>query len=82
MTDTIDASGVYRVTITPGQAKVLREFMRDGASNAEIATRMFLAEDTVKAHMKQIMRRTGCVSRTALAIDLFRQRVTVHVEER
>lgn len=68
--------------ITEAQGKVLRQFMRDGASNAELATRMFLAEDTIKAHMKQLLRRTGCASRTALAIDLFRQRVTVHVEER
>jgi DNA-binding NarL/FixJ family response regulator len=81
MTITHDTDARQAV-ITDAQAKVLRQFMRDGATNAEIATRMFLTEHTVKCHMKQLLRRTGCASRTALAIDLFRERVTVHVEER
>jgi len=69
---TVTDTDVRRAYITPGQAKVLREFMRDGASNAE---------DTVKCHMKELLRRTGCPTRQALAIDLFRERVSVHVED-
>jgi len=78
---TVTDTDVRRAYITPAQAKVLREFMRDGASNAEIGARLYITEDTVKCHMKELLRRTGCPTRQALAIDLFRERLTVHVED-
>lgn len=67
--------------ITRAQGKVLRQLMLDGATNAEIATRLFLAEYTVKCHMKALLTATGCANRTALAVDLFRGRVVVYCDQ-
>ncbi|MEA5051216.1 MAG: LuxR family transcriptional regulator [Oscillospiraceae bacterium] len=50
---------------TPRQSEIFRLVIR-GCSNAEISSELFLAESTVKFHMKNILKRTGCTNRTEL----------------
>jgi DNA-binding CsgD family transcriptional regulator/tetratricopeptide (TPR) repeat protein len=48
--------------LTPRESEVLWH-MRDGASNAEIAARLFLSERTVHHHVSAIFRKLGVTSR-------------------
>jgi len=54
------------------EVEVLRHLV-DGNRNRDIAEKLFIAEETVKAHMKHIMYKLGANDRTqALAIALRR----------
>ncbi len=55
------------------------ELAADGATNAQIAERLGLTTDGVANRLKNLMRRTGYSSRTALAVDLLRGRVKLRV---
>lgn len=68
--------------ISQAERRVLDELMRDGASNAEIAKRLSLSEQTVKVHVKSLLEQAQCASRTALAVGLFRRRVRLAVLSR
>ena len=52
---------------TDRELEVLRE-MTTGVSNAVIARNLHIAENTVKQHIRHMMQKTGCGSRTELAI--------------
>lgn len=47
----------------------------DGQSNKGVARRLAIAEPTVKAHMRTILRKTGVANRTQLALWLSRQQL-------
>ncbi|AXT85106.1 hypothetical protein C6I20_07870 [Aeromicrobium sp. A1-2] len=54
-----------------------------GASNASIAARLFITEDTAKSHVKRILRKLGAANRVAAATIWIRnqqQRVGIHGE--
>ena len=53
---------------TERELEVLR-IMTTGASNAVIADKLGIAENTVKNHIRHMMEKTGCESRTELAIE-------------
>jgi len=54
------------------EVEVLRHLL-DGNRNRDIAEKLFIAEETVKAHMKHIMNKLGANGRTqALTIALRR----------
>lgn len=53
---------------TERELEVLR-IMTTGASNAAIAEKLNISESTVKNHIRHMMEKTGCESRTALAIE-------------
>ena len=53
---------------TERELEVLR-IMTTGASNAVIAEKLNISESTVKNHIRHMMEKTGCESRTALAIE-------------
>ena len=53
---------------TGRELEVLR-IMTTGASNAAIAKKLNISENTVKNHIRHMMEKTGCESRTALAIE-------------
>lgn len=54
------------------EVEVLRHLV-DGKRNRDIAEKLFIAEETVKAHMKHILTKLGANDRTqALAIALQR----------
>ena len=54
--------------LSPACRRVVAELARDGATNAELAARLFLAEQTVKFHLMNAMQQTGTANRTALAL--------------
>ncbi|MCL2535397.1 MAG: LuxR C-terminal-related transcriptional regulator [Nocardiaceae bacterium] len=49
------------------------QLVADGLSNAAIARRLTLTEDTVKKYVSRILAATGCTSRTQLALEVQRQ---------
>ncbi|MGN0154116.1 MAG: LuxR C-terminal-related transcriptional regulator [Lachnospiraceae bacterium] len=53
---------------TERELEVLR-IMTTGASNVAIAEKLNISENTVKNHIRHMMEKTGCESRTALAIE-------------
>ena len=40
--------------------------IREGASNGEISTKLFISENTVKFHVRNILKKTGCSNRAEL----------------
>jgi DNA-binding NarL/FixJ family response regulator len=63
------------VVLSPSQALVVDELIRDGADNATIARRLGISPDSVKGHMREAFRRTGCWSRTELAVEILSGRL-------
>lgn len=55
-------------TLTPAQQRVLRA-MRDGRLNKQIAYDLGLSEVTVKAHVKQILKKLEVVNRTQAVLE-------------
>ena len=53
---------------TDREIEVLR-VMTKGVSNMEIANELGITENTVKQHIRHMMEKTGCKSRTELAIE-------------
>ncbi|MBR0451545.1 MAG: response regulator transcription factor [Oscillospiraceae bacterium] len=53
---------------TPSEIRVLRE-MTTGASNNEIAEKLFIDVTTVKKHITNMLQKTGFKNRTELAIE-------------
>jgi DNA-binding NarL/FixJ family response regulator len=58
--------------LTEREKRILR-LVCDGLTNAEIATRLGLAPDTVKAELKRIFRKIEVRNRTQAAMHLVRQ---------
>jgi len=67
MTPARDGSAIGGVWITARQQEVLRKVAR-GQSNDEIAEELGVSIETVRQHMKQILRKTGCEDRTQAAL--------------
>jgi DNA-binding NarL/FixJ family response regulator len=65
--------------VTRRQRAVIRELARDGADNAVIATRLGVAEDTVKSHVKAALAAVGASNRTHLVCLLLRGQVLLRV---
>jgi DNA-binding NarL/FixJ family response regulator len=58
--------------LTMREVEVLRQ-VADGNRNRDIADKLFIAEHTVKAHIKKIMAKLGVVDRTqAVAVGVRR----------
>lgn len=53
--------------LTPRQQEVCRLVAR-GLTNAQIGTRLGVSERTVRKHLEDVFARTGCASRTAVAL--------------
>jgi len=65
-------------SITVRQAQILVGICH-GHSNVEIATRLGLAEDTIKTHLKQILRAFGARNRAHAAALACSGQLEVHV---
>ena len=64
---TVRLGNISSGEITGREMDVLRE-ITTGASNAIVAERLGISEGTVKVHIRNLLRKTGYVSRTELAI--------------
>ena len=58
---------VYSDELTEREMGVLRE-LTTGASNSMVAERLGISEGTVNVHIRNLLRKTGYISRTELAI--------------
>lgn len=67
--------------VTPGQLRVLHQFLRDGATNQEIGRRLYISEDTVKSHMKALLLACGAKTRTGMMALIMRDKVRVVIRE-
>jgi DNA-binding NarL/FixJ family response regulator len=65
------------VALTPAERRVLEAFLTDGCDNATLARRLGCAHETVKSHLRAVLRATGCPDRAALAVALLRGRVAI-----
>jgi DNA-binding CsgD family transcriptional regulator len=65
------------VRVSYRQYTVLRALLFDAASNAQIAKRLTLTEDTVKTHMRRIFNLLGVRDRQAVAIAVWSGAVDV-----
>ena len=55
-----------RESFTDRELDVLRE-LADGKSNSEIANLLFVSENTIKTHVRTLLKKTGFTNRTELA---------------
>jgi len=67
------------VIITPAQRKVLDELLRTGGGDRQIGQALYLTENTVKTHMRELMQRTGSRTRTELAVRVMRNQFIIGV---
>ena len=64
---------------TERELEVLR-VMTTGVSNAAIAQKLGITENTVKNHIRHMMEKTGCKSRTELAIEARVSGIVVNID--
>ena len=70
-------------TLTPAQLRVL-QMLRQGLLNKQIAFELQVGETTVKAHVSEILRKLGVISRTQAVIEAARvdfDRIAVDADE-
>lgn len=65
--------------LTDRELEVLR-IMTTGVSNAAIAKKLHISESTVKNHIHNMLEKTGCESRTALAIEARVSGIVVNID--
>lgn len=69
-----------RLTLTPRETEVA-QYLVDGLTNKEIASKLGLSEHTVKDHVKRLMRKTHTTTRTGAVRQLLTLRnLTVRLE--
>jgi DNA-binding NarL/FixJ family response regulator len=59
-------------TLTPQQLRILR-LIADGMTDRQIATELYLGENTVKTHIRRIFAKLNAVSRAHAVANGFRQ---------
>ena len=68
----VDAARADHHLLTAREVEVLR-LMADGRNNAQVATALFLSENTVKTHVSNILSKLGCRDRAAAVLIAWRQ---------
>lgn len=76
---TVEFGLAKNTDITDREWDVLRELVY-GLSNQEIAERLDMSVNTVKFHLSSLMSKTGCVSRTELAIRVAQSGLIVNAD--
>lgn len=62
---------IQKYELSSREIEVLN-LIREGASNGEISAKLFISENTVKFHVRNILKKTGCSNRTELITALNR----------
>ena len=62
----IDLNGLKKRFLLTERQMMIVKLLFSGLTNKEIAGRLFVCEDTIKGHMKHVMRRLGVNSRTEI----------------
>lgn len=65
------------VEVTAREWEVLAELVIDGQGNKVLGQRLFITEDTVKSHVKHLMKKTGTTTRTHLALVVAKRQVVI-----
>ena len=65
--------------LTPREQEVLG-MLAEGETNARIAQRLVVSEDTVKTHVKHILRKLGVRNRSQAVSRYFRARAPAELE--
>jgi DNA-binding NarL/FixJ family response regulator len=73
-------TGLPAVSITEREADVLAGIAH-GHTNAEIGDRLYLGEETVKIHVRSLLRKMGAQSRTHAAALACSGQLAVHVKD-
>jgi DNA-binding NarL/FixJ family response regulator len=68
---TATPSGGHGQRLTPRELEVVR-FVATGLKNADIARRLFISEETVKAHLSNVFSKLGVRDRVELALHALR----------
>lgn len=69
-----------QVVLTPAQAVVLQQLLR-GGSNASISAQLGVVEDTVKSHMRNVLRALDVTDRTNAVIAVLAGQVQVRISD-
>jgi DNA-binding NarL/FixJ family response regulator len=69
------ATGELPDGLSPREGEVLA-LIAEGLSNAEIAERLFISRTTVKTHINQILRKTGCRDRPQAIVYAMRNEIS------
>ena len=56
---------ITKYEISPREAEVFK-LLLTGSTNGEIAKQLYISENTVKFHVRNILKKTGCTNRTEL----------------
>ena len=76
-TPIVELGNAYSTEFTDREIEVLRELV-GGASNKEIAARLFISESTAKSHIASMLQKTGFRSRVELAVKARSGGLVIH----
>lgn len=60
---------IQKYELSSRETEVLN-LITEGASNGEISAKLFISENTVKFHVRNILKKTGCANRSELLAEL------------
>lgn len=78
-TEAVEAAVPPTVYVTAREFACVEELLRDGATNKQIAKRLYISEDTVKSHVKKVLAKAGVANRTQFAVAVLNRKFKVGV---